>query len=234
VERVMEEYFGSTNDELPSVRQITGDDFSEPNFQPDEFLTRFCQFQTLEDLQIQLKKWDETFGQELIEVINEDYGDFVGLGNSLTGGDSKVQDIKMDVLLFQGEVKKVRSELEKSVHDTDSLLKEKGRLTALEDRARQIILYVKRLNDIERRLSGLNSAQEVEEVGKSYFILKLLERQIVDQKGHPVIEDSYGRVARIKSTLLTMIDDTIKTTKTRKDRAGVLDLVILKQKLSSC
>lgn len=130
---IMDAYFGEDTP-LPSARPITRESFSSDltNFNVDEFLTHYHKYQTLDDLRQQLQQWSNTLNQELIDMINQDYGDFLNLGKSLNGGESKVDDIKMQVLSFERETGNVQQELENSIQNVDRLMNKKKQLTALQ------------------------------------------------------------------------------------------------------
>lgn len=133
----MDRYFTSEsidedNLELPSAKQIERSSFSVPDFDVDEFLAGYHQYQTLEDIQDQLRTWTRSLEQELVDLINEDYGQFVGLGMSLAEGKPKAQDIKVEILGFQQEIKQVQKKLETSAKETDSLIQEKAQLREME------------------------------------------------------------------------------------------------------
>lgn len=119
---------------LPSAKQIERSSFSVPEFDVDEFLASYHQYQTLEDIQDQLRTWTRSLEQELVDLINEDYSQFVGLGMSLAEGKPKVQDIKVEILGFKQEIKQVQKKLEGSANEIDSLIQEKTQLGEMEVR----------------------------------------------------------------------------------------------------
>lgn len=88
-----------------SVPNATSEDGKEDSFDVDKFLTDHHQFQTLEDIEKQLQNWSVVLEKELVDLINQDYSKFVGLGTSLNSGHPRVQDIKVEVLSFQKELK---------------------------------------------------------------------------------------------------------------------------------
>lgn len=111
----MDVYFGDENGDddgisgftLPSARKIEREAFSVEDFNVDKFLSEYHRYQTLEDMQQQLQKWSKSLEQELVDLINEDYNQFVGLGTSLSEGQPKVEDVKMELMSFQQEIKVV-------------------------------------------------------------------------------------------------------------------------------
>ncbi|KAG0125515.1 oligomeric golgi complex component, COG2-domain-containing protein [Tuber indicum] len=77
----------------------------EAPFSPTEFLASLRnRHQTLEDLRGELHARSKDLERELVELVNRDYADFVGLGGSLRGGDGRVVDLRMGLLGFRREV----------------------------------------------------------------------------------------------------------------------------------
>jgi hypothetical protein len=90
---------------LPYPKPIQRSSFSAAvNFDPDAFLVSQHRYQRLEDLHAQLTNWSSLLQKELVELINRDYADFVGLGKSVSGGSRKVGDMKLVVIGFRREV----------------------------------------------------------------------------------------------------------------------------------
>ncbi|KAA8912129.1 hypothetical protein TRICI_003594 [Trichomonascus ciferrii] len=167
----MERYFGEDDSEgLPAAKQIQREAFSKPDFRADEFLTAYHRFQTLDDLQAQLRKWAQVLGQELVDAINEDYGAFLDLGNQLSGGEDRVQDVKIQIQSFQKETTKVKSSLDRNRDEMDKLLDEKRRVVGLQNRARGLLLFHNRLCDLEAQLEQEES-ENIETLAKSYLTL---------------------------------------------------------------
>ncbi|KAG0641252.1 oligomeric golgi complex component, COG2-domain-containing protein [Tuber brumale] len=77
----------------------------EAPFNPTEFLASLRnRHQTLEDLRAELRARSRDLERELVELVNRDYVDFVGLGGSLRRGDGRVVDLRMGLLGFRREV----------------------------------------------------------------------------------------------------------------------------------
>ncbi|KAF8430279.1 hypothetical protein EV426DRAFT_713277 [Tirmania nivea] len=61
-----------------------------PHFSPHEFLASLHnRHQTLEDLRLELRNRSTELERELVELVEGEYADFVGLGRSLGGGEGK-------------------------------------------------------------------------------------------------------------------------------------------------
>ncbi|RPA98185.1 hypothetical protein L873DRAFT_1740943 [Choiromyces venosus 120613-1] len=92
---------------LPFPTPLSRSAFSnlEAPFSPAEFLASLRnRHQTLEDLRAELRARSKDLEKELVELVNRDYADFVGLGGSLQGGDGRVVDLRMGLLGFRREV----------------------------------------------------------------------------------------------------------------------------------
>jgi hypothetical protein len=69
---------------------------------------------------------------ELVELVNRDYSDFVGLGSSVKGGENKVQDLKVGLLGFRRELESIiaviegtKAEIGKELRKREGIRKEK-------------------------------------------------------------------------------------------------------------
>lgn len=148
----IEDYFGSDDTALPSARLICRDDFCGETFNVDEFLTKSHKYQTLDDLHQQLKKWDRQVSQELIDVVNGEYEAFIGVDKVLEGGGSRSEDVKLEVLRFQSEIKRVKQSIKEESRKVATLYRQKKELKELESEALLLLEYGTRLEDIDGQL----------------------------------------------------------------------------------
>lgn len=127
-------YFGSDSDSdndslhlLPFPAPLSRDAFSaniDAPFSPTAFLgTLRHRHQTLEDLRAELQLRSKDLETELMELVNSDYVDFVGLGSSLNGGERKVEDLKMGLWSFRRDVEGVAGRIEEVVKEVEAELK---------------------------------------------------------------------------------------------------------------
>uniref|UniRef100_A0A060SXF3 Conserved oligomeric Golgi complex subunit 2 n=1 Tax=Blastobotrys adeninivorans TaxID=409370 RepID=A0A060SXF3_BLAAD len=145
----MEDYFGDDSGPLPSAKIISRDEFSVDNFSVEAFVNSHRQYQTLNDLQQQLRQWAQTLNQELVDIINEDYGDFVGLAKSLSGGEAKAMDVKVELLGFRREVEQTKDAMGTSSKEITRLVEQKRRLEVERKKVRRQLLFITRLKELE-------------------------------------------------------------------------------------
>jgi hypothetical protein len=224
----MERYFGEDDSEaLPTAKQIQREAFSKADFRADEFLTAYHRFQTLDDLQAQLRKWAQVLGQELVDAINEDYGAFLDLGNQLSGGEDRVQDVKIQIQSFQKETSKVKSSLDRNREEMDKLLGEKRRIVGLQNRARGLLLFSNRLGDLESHLEQEEDGN-IETLAKGYLTLSKTADHLKQKE--QFINTRMDRLSLAKSKILQLLQ---KRQKESTDSDERLRLLLLYQEIKS-
>lgn len=108
--------------------------------------------QSLEDLRQELRNLDQSLSRELLDLVNENYGDFLSLGSALQGGEEKVEQVRVGLLSFQREVQAIRDKVETRRSDMEQLLNEKRRLTGQANIARALLDFAERVEELEKRL----------------------------------------------------------------------------------
>lgn len=74
---------------------------SQISFNVDKFLFKNYRFTSLEDLQRELTLLLKELDQELLDMVNNDYFDFIDLGKSLNGGEILVDKVRVDVTKYK-------------------------------------------------------------------------------------------------------------------------------------
>lgn len=90
--------------------------------------------------------------KELLDLVNENYQDFLSLGSALRGGEEKVEGVKVGVLSFQRDVKAIRDKVEARRQEVEELLNEKRRLRTNADVGKDLLDYADRVEELEHRL----------------------------------------------------------------------------------
>ncbi|PGH27166.1 hypothetical protein AJ80_01123 [Polytolypa hystricis UAMH7299] len=131
-------YFGDSDDSgsdlnddsnLPFPKPLTRSSFLTPDFDPATFLASLAnRHQTLGDLQAELRDLSHSLNKELLDLVNENYQDFLSLGTALKGGEEKVEEVRVGLLGFQRDVRAIREKYETRAGDVKTLLDEKKEL----------------------------------------------------------------------------------------------------------
>lgn len=108
--------------------------------------------QTLEDLRADLRSRSQLLHKELLDLVNENYQDFLGLGSSLKGGDEKVEELKVGLLGFQSEVREVKARVAKQEQEVAELLQERMEVRRQTAEGRRLLDYGARVGRLEEKL----------------------------------------------------------------------------------
>ena len=146
----------------PSGVVFCREDFLYDAFNIDGFLAKYAGNFGLEVLRDELGMYLQVLRVAMIELINDDYADFVNLSSNLVGIDERIEHIKTplvqykeQILCFQRSLALVKSTLESKLAQRKSLHDQRVALRNLEH-------IVNSLSKVERLL-GLNDQNEFSE-----------------------------------------------------------------------
>ncbi|KAL5338127.1 oligomeric golgi complex component, COG2-domain-containing protein [Aspergillus crustosus] len=138
---------------LPFPEPLSRASFLSPDFDPAAYLSSLTnRHQSLEDLRQELRELDQSLSRELLDLVNENYQDFLSLGSALQGGEEKIEQVRVGLLAFQRDVQSIRDKVEARQKDLQQLLSEKKRLRANANIGRALLDYADRVEELERRL----------------------------------------------------------------------------------
>jgi len=133
-----------------------------PDFDAAAFLSNLStRFQTLEDLQTELRELSQSLNKELVDLVNDNYQDFLTLGRTLRGGDEKVEDIRVGLLVFQRDVAGLKVKLDTRRETVQAMLNEKRIVMTEIEKGRLLLDIAGRLEALERQLGLAKAADGV-------------------------------------------------------------------------
>ena len=222
---------------MPFAKPLARSDFLQPDFTPSTYLSTLSnRHQTLEDLRSELRSRSQLLSRELLDLVNANYADFLTLGNSLRGGEEKVEGVRVGLLGFQKEI----VELERGVRERDE---EVGRLIEERRQARRKIEVGRRLVEFDERLreceealvvgqkdgdiSSDSSESEDDDDDAGYGTpvarlrrnvtqYRLVKEVVKGLEEHPFVAAQTPRLSRVRSTLLLDLSTALQQAK----RAG--------------
>ncbi|KAF7596604.1 hypothetical protein BBP40_001005 [Aspergillus hancockii] len=150
---------GSTSDfdddtaGLPFPEPLTRSSFLGPDFDPAKYLSSLTnRHQSLEDLRQELRDLDQLLSRELLDLVNENYQDFLSLGIALQGGEEKVEQVRVGLLAFQRDVQSIRDKVDARYQEVEQLVEEKKRLRKGATLGRALLDYADRVDELEKKL----------------------------------------------------------------------------------
>jgi len=135
---------------LPFPKPLSRSPFLAPDFDPATFLSSLSnRHQSLADLRIELRDLSEALNKELLDLVNENYQDFLSLGSALKGGEEKVEEVRVGLLGFQRDVRVIKDQFEKRLQDIKQLLEEKKRTRSSIAFGHDLLDFAERIEDLE-------------------------------------------------------------------------------------
>ncbi len=142
-----------TDSPLPFPKPLARSSFLTPEFDPTTFLSSLSdRFQTLEDLQNELRTLSQSLNKELLDLVNDNYQDFLSLGSTLSGGREKVEEVRVGLLGFQRELGLIRSKVDIRRDEVAKLLAQKGKLKQEIKLGRALVEIAERIESLEGQL----------------------------------------------------------------------------------
>lgn len=238
---------------LPYPQPLQRSAFLTPDFKAADYLSTLRnRHQTLADLRVDLRTRSQTLAKELLDLVNDEYQAFLGLGGDLRGGEEKVAAVRVGVLGFVKGVEGVKNSVVAKKEEVNLLLQEKKRIAGQILVGRQLVEIHTRVGELEEALAITTSKDEVDsddedsedeeegEDGQDVSGAGRLERlvtsylsvqQMIEQVGreHPFLIKQEERLKQICSTLLLDLGNALKQAKNadQKGKTKLLRLIAL-------
>lgn len=162
-----ESHSDDDEDNLPYPKALPRSDFLSKDFDAPTYLSTLAdRHQTLEDLRTDLRERSHALSQELLDLVNTNYEQFLSLGSDLKGGEEKVEGVRVGLLGFKRGVEDVRAKVRERKDEVETLLLEKKGVGKDIAFGRKLLELDARLEDLEDRLMvsslgrGANGVEE--------------------------------------------------------------------------
>ena len=197
--------------------------------------------QTLEDLRTELRTRSQELTKELLDLVNENYQDFLSLGSSLQGGGEKVEEVRLGLMGFRRDVTGLKAKITERRKEIQELVGERKRIRSDIQLARNLLEVNERIDDLEEKLmvvQGVNakdgdgefsdSDEESEEEDGNMVSASRLRRhaqqlmylqRLVQRIGpdHPFLLKQDERLQRLRQTILLDLSNALKSSSTKND-----------------
>lgn len=126
---------------FPFPLTITRDDFAEAAaFDPDAFLYKNHRFTSLDSLIADLSALSKSLNQDLLDLVNDEYTNFIQLGQLIGGCLELIDNITFEVGKFNSLLVTTLDTFNVSAQTADSVLQHKKRLSLLKNKIKLITL----------------------------------------------------------------------------------------------
>ena len=264
-------YFGGDSTSVASNEEDTDDtipqealprsDFLAEKFDASEYLSTLAdRHQTLEDLKEDLNERSQSLSKELLDLVNDNYEQFLSLGSDLRGGEEKVEDLRLGMLGLKRGFEEVKSQVGQRRQKVDELLDEKKDIAQQINAGRKMLELDARMEELEEKLMMASldmTAQEdlysgsededddgFEEVTPEDARVKELQRLVKDYRQMGQLSSSIGpcafvtaqtpRADRIRNTLLLDLSTELKKAKGSEEASKIRMVQILAMYREMC
>ncbi|KAH8306175.1 hypothetical protein KR018_003276 [Drosophila ironensis] len=179
-------------------------EFMKANFSVDEFLHKNRNAPSLEQLRDNLGLYLKGLRAAMIDLINEDYADFVNLSANLVGLDQAIETIQRPLEQFRTEIEGIHGLIDENVTELRAQLEEKRRLQAFKrslQSLKRVYETTSKLQDlIERKLSDEQvalQAVDLERAALDLIQLKFHEKHCAKH----LSEDQQEKIQRLETQL---------------------------------
>lgn len=238
-------------DNLPYPADLARSDFLSPNFDPQTYLSTLrSRHQTLEDLRSDLRQRSQLLNQELLDLVNSNYEEFLSLGADLKGGEEKVEGVRVGLLGFEREIEAIKRGVEERLALVENLLEERRGVVRDVVIGRGLLEIDRGIEELEVALGVKDAVEEAAESGfdvdseededeaegaggalnvpvrklRRHVQQYLLLSRSIQRLGaeHPFLVAQRLRMAEIKRTLLLDLSTSLKQAKAAKDHDSTL------------
>lgn len=168
----------------------------------------------------------QSLSKELLDLVNDNYQEFLSLGSALQGGEEKIEEVRVGLLGFQRDLTSIRDDAEQRRKNAAALIAEKRHLGKRIQTGRSLLDVAKQIEDLEASLmigasantnevngetqdfsdesdddvdGGEMSTRLLERHVEQYLVLRLLLGRHSPEQ--PYVLSQSDRLTRIRSTL---------------------------------
>lgn len=106
---------------------FTRENFTESEFSPESFIAQ-RRHVPLDRLKKDLSAQQKTLKNELVELINQDYTDFINLSTNMLGLDHLILELNQPLQSLNGQVKTVRDSFSGVIHQLETKLEQRANI----------------------------------------------------------------------------------------------------------
>ncbi len=101
------------------------DEFESQNFSPSNFISKYRRIDSLESIKEQLQLYCKGLKQELYNIINRDYAEFITIATKLDGVDSRIDHLRKPLINLRLDLASLQDNIVVSVKTIQLKLKQK-------------------------------------------------------------------------------------------------------------
>lgn len=149
--------------------------FPQANFSVDEFLHKNRNVTSLESLRDNLGLYLKSLRSSMIDLINEDYADFVSLSANLVGLDQSIDSIQKPLEQFRDEIAGIKTMIDENVAEINDKLNNKRQLRELKRNLQSLKKVYEAIQKLDDLLANQLSGKKLKPVDLERAALELVQ-----------------------------------------------------------
>ncbi|XP_023306109.2 conserved oligomeric Golgi complex subunit 2 [Lucilia cuprina] len=150
-------------------------EFLKANFSVDEFLHKNRNVSSLELLRDNLGLYLKSLRASMIDLINEDYADFVSLSANLVGLDQSIDTIQNPLEKFRDEIAGIQNMIDENINEINAKLETKRQLRELKRNLQSLKKVYESSQKLEDLLANQLSGNQIKSVDLERAALELVQ-----------------------------------------------------------
>lgn len=201
---------------FPYPVTISRDDFQDKDaedFDVDSFLYKKHRFTSIDLLRKELSGLLKDLNQELLDLVNQEYGNFIKLGRSIEGSLELLHKVQIELQSFNRSLLATKGNFIKSEHIIQEGLEKYTYLSSLKVKLQVFLLLGDQLSNFERLLSwsSIDSMEKLKKLTAIFLSINQLHLHVQ--------EDSAFTNLHLKDKILSLqlefrgyLDETLSST----------------------
>lgn len=231
------------SEDFPFPVSIVETDFKNGVFQEDQidqFLYKNHRFTSLEILIQDLQKLSSQLNQNLLDLVNNDYNDFIRLGKSINGGDDLISTLSEDLKNFKIELNTYKQKFTCMDDDVDKALKARLLLIELKTNVKLNLLIRDQLEVFDQLVKNVHcNVEQLRKITSVYLSILNINEYLskgvgsLQEKSHFQEQFVQAKISSIYLEFNSFIDHVAQRSKQEKDNDLRLEVAKIRVVLQS-
>ncbi|XP_065372625.1 conserved oligomeric Golgi complex subunit 2 [Calliphora vicina] len=191
-------------------------EFLKANFSVDEFLHKNRNVSSLELLRDNLGLYLKSLRASMIDLINEDYADFVSLSANLVGLDQSIDTIQNPLEKFRDEIAGIQATIDENINEINTKLETKRQLRELKRNLQSLKKVFETTQKLDDLLANQLSGNQIKSVDLERAALELVQLKFNEKFCTEYLnEDQLNSIRKLESSvhqkLRLLFNESLKT-----------------------
>lgn len=167
-------------DELPHPQEVSRAMLAAPDFNVESFLTSISNFRTLAEVKDAVAHWEHRLHQDLSQIVNENFDDFVKSASSINSGIAPLESVHSDAEQYSASAEQQERKLTEAANGIDRELLEHKQLFIEEADALKVLYMLDLQQELETAVAEFegNDQETVISLARSYVAMASIAEEL--------------------------------------------------------